>query len=486
MAATALNDRQQIVLAWIAAGCPEDTTPPGNYKISARTLESHELVKIKGHGDAWRATVTARGKRVLAGTEPLKKSRKKGASTTTITPSWRATPYRPRVLPTDAETDALLGAITNAPRGYFRIKCDKDTYKAEWEPRLKAAERALSQSNPANRLVYTWSEKCYWSKWPSHLMAGIVEEVRFADASRAILAGTRKIGKYHPMLKHFEECKNFRVSKEAKPRAKRLLHVLFVEAEREGWTVEYKAEEAMSWQPRPKGTVFVGRSEIKVIEQHDKFEREPTKQEVADYNRYSWNKDRPMKKLFNHVPNGRLSLEFGYSRKLNDTKRSPTRLDDALEGYFTQERISGFFSRARADLEELYRKSYQRRVDRASEIVGKRVAELFELDVLSRHAEQFAHYRQLEVFVDALEGAGEVDPDYVDWCRAVLKRENPVPNLAIPTPPELDRQEHKKEIEAVAKTLVDTEFSAWSSITFEPLVQQDSDEQTGTGTSITI
>lgn len=79
MAATTLNERQKEVLHWINDGCPADSVPQGNYKISARSLEGHGLVKIKGHGQTWKATVTARGKRVLAGIEPLVKQRKRTA-----------------------------------------------------------------------------------------------------------------------------------------------------------------------------------------------------------------------------------------------------------------------------------------------------------------------------------------------------------------------------------------------------------------------
>lgn len=82
MAAKTLNERQTEVLHWINDGCPADSVPQGNYKISARSLEGHELVKIKGHGTAWKATITARGKRVLAGEEPLRKKsgRKRGST----------------------------------------------------------------------------------------------------------------------------------------------------------------------------------------------------------------------------------------------------------------------------------------------------------------------------------------------------------------------------------------------------------------------
>ena len=62
MAAKALNERQYEVLHWINDGCPSDSVPQRNFKISARSLEGYELVKIKGRGTAWKATITVRGK----------------------------------------------------------------------------------------------------------------------------------------------------------------------------------------------------------------------------------------------------------------------------------------------------------------------------------------------------------------------------------------------------------------------------------------
>ena len=65
-AAKELTPRQRTVLQWVVDGCPTDPEVPSTYKTTARTLEGHELVKVKGHGKTWQATVTERGKRVLA------------------------------------------------------------------------------------------------------------------------------------------------------------------------------------------------------------------------------------------------------------------------------------------------------------------------------------------------------------------------------------------------------------------------------------
>lgn len=60
---TSLNEVQLAVLRWVA-----DDRPPGIYddgfahRITARALERRGLVKVRGHGDSWTATVTNSGR----------------------------------------------------------------------------------------------------------------------------------------------------------------------------------------------------------------------------------------------------------------------------------------------------------------------------------------------------------------------------------------------------------------------------------------
>lgn len=57
-----LNEKQVDVLEWIKAGCPS-TCVEDDYRrrITARALERRGLVKIRGHGGSWAATVTKAG-----------------------------------------------------------------------------------------------------------------------------------------------------------------------------------------------------------------------------------------------------------------------------------------------------------------------------------------------------------------------------------------------------------------------------------------
>lgn len=62
-----INDRQLVVLRWIADGCPEGHWPKDDftYKLSAKALKSRHLVTIRGHGPTWQATTTDAGSHYL-------------------------------------------------------------------------------------------------------------------------------------------------------------------------------------------------------------------------------------------------------------------------------------------------------------------------------------------------------------------------------------------------------------------------------------
>lgn len=472
MAPQQLSDLQRTVLEWVNSGCPADSAPSGNYKNSARSLEGYELVKIKGHGNAWTATITERGKRVLAGAEALRPKKKKkaaasepatGSERIVNTPNRPVTPYRLRVTPTVAETNKLLVAIDGAHRGFFRVKCSKEEFEREWEPRLKAAQRAAQEKQRSRRLVFNLKEEGWNSWWPTHVQAGFVDGVVFTESSRLLLSGERRVSKLHSMVAQFTDKANFDVSTKAAPRARRLLHVLFTEAERLGWTVESRVIESRQWNTPSRTGVYVAGREITVTEQTDKVEREPTRKEKSEFNRYNWDKTRVMGPVYDHAPNGLLSIEMGWNM-VNDTKRNPRRLDTALATRMTQTAVERFFTSCDSDFKREAEASWQRRKDHAAEILRVREGRAFELETLRRQASNYREHQGLLAFVGELEDSGEVDADYLTWCKHVLERENPVPVLAVPQVPELDQEAFKEEIVEVAQTLSDPELDVWTPV----------------------
>ncbi|CAB0931840.1 hypothetical protein FRC0470_00570 [Corynebacterium diphtheriae] len=179
MAAKTLNERQKEVLHWVNDGCPADSVPQGNYKISARTLEGHGLVKIKGHGQTWKATVTARGKRVLAGTEPLVKQRKRTA-VFPPRPIERPAPVPPPPpKPSDEVVEAVYKRLRNPKGVAYRALCSEEAFKTVWEPRLKALAHREDLIGEDMVLHYEFAPRHYLREPASHVWVGLVKKVVF-------------------------------------------------------------------------------------------------------------------------------------------------------------------------------------------------------------------------------------------------------------------------------------------------------------------
>lgn len=317
----------------------------------------------------------------------------------------------------------------------------------------------------SRRLVFDLKEEGWSSWWPTHVQAGFVDEVVFTESSRLLLSGQRRTSKLHPMVALFTDKANFNVSTKAAPRARRLLHVLFTEAERLGWKVESRTIESRQWNTPSRTGVYAAGREITVTEQTDKVEREPTRKEKAEFNSYNWDKTRVMGPVFDHVPNGLLTIEMGWNR-VNDTRSNPRRLDTALATRMTQIVIDRFFTSSDSDFKREAEASWHRRTDRAADILKIREGRAFELETLRQQASSYREHQGLLAFVNELEGHDDVDADYLAWCKHVLERENPVPVLTVPQVPELDREAFKDEIIEVARTLSDPELDVWTPVMF--------------------
>lgn len=117
-----LNDRQVEVLRWIAEGTPKRDWPDWTHRTTAKALQARGLVRVRGHGSAWTATVTERGKRVLAGEEDApvrgvrRRSRDRGKATHPGPSRDEAEPPESvRVDPSDLISD-LVGASDHVLR----------------------------------------------------------------------------------------------------------------------------------------------------------------------------------------------------------------------------------------------------------------------------------------------------------------------------------------------------------------------------------
>lgn len=463
MAAKTLNERQKEVLHWINDGCPADSVPQGNYKISARSLEGHGLVKIKGHGQTWKATVTARGKRVLAATEPLVKQRKRTA-VFPPRPIERPAPVPPPPpKPSDEVVEALYKRLRNPKGVAYRALCSEESFKTIWEPRLKALAHREDLIGEDMVLHYEFAPRHYLREPASHVWVALVKKVVFDPRNLDIATGEKRVNKFHPMVGKFSEGKHFKVSPQTQPRARRLLHVLFKEVERLGWTVAYERDERYySYAHNVPSYVKVKTKhrsyEVKVVEAHDSFQREPTKQEIEEHRRWAGSSDMPTRKFYTQVKNGRLSIEVGF-RSVRDTKRKPERLDTELSDLLDALVEIELADSVRAEMKEIQDSAWQRRLDTAAKLVAQRVQEDHEWKTLTEQAARWHEYVSVQQFLAAAREGG-VDLDYLAWSARVVGRVKPLSDVEIPAPAKFDRYDHRAEIEAVAGRLTD-DFQWW-------------------------
>lgn len=60
-----LTQAQVDLLRWIAEGCADGVYEGDRYKISAAALRNRGLVRTKGHGSSWKASITKDGRKYL-------------------------------------------------------------------------------------------------------------------------------------------------------------------------------------------------------------------------------------------------------------------------------------------------------------------------------------------------------------------------------------------------------------------------------------
>ncbi|KAA1262685.1 hypothetical protein D7S42_13180, partial [Corynebacterium striatum] len=278
-----------------------------------------------------------------------------------------------------------------------------------------------------------------------------------------IATGEKRVNKFHPMVGKFSEGKHFKVSPQTQPRARRLLHVLFKEVERLAWTVAYERDERYySYAHNVPSYVKVKTKhrsyEVKVVEAHDSFQREPTKQEIEEHRRWAGSSDMPTRKFYTQVKNGRLSIEVGF-RSVRDTKRKPERLDTELSDLLDALVEIELADSVRAEMKEIQDSAWQRRLDTAAKLVAQRVQEDHEWKTLTEQAARWHEYVSVQQFLAAAREGG-VDPDYLAWSARVVGRVKPLSDVEIPAPAKFDRYDHRAEIEAVAGRLTD-DFQWW-------------------------
>lgn len=185
------------MLRWVADGCPTDPEVPHTYKTTARSLAGHDLVKVKGSGKSWKATITDRGSRVLAGKEPLRKPKRKRGSTYVPPPVSRPVP----MTATEQEINELaetLAAELNASDDGWTTRRVTEQYRKDVLFPATALLRG-PKKHLLNRDLKVVAKCEFYYREPKLACVFYVEPDTWLTGDPApLVSGEKKIGKYHP------------------------------------------------------------------------------------------------------------------------------------------------------------------------------------------------------------------------------------------------------------------------------------------------
>lgn len=149
-----LTDAQLDVLTWIGAGCPDREWPDYAHRRSARALVSRGLVKIRGHGPTWTATITDAGEAYLEHGRRRQEPRHSGArppSADGVRPKRPAEGGAPRSAKILVTKQDVLDAL-DAGGGRFTVPDPAPPLRAAYRRALVAITAA--DLPPGKRVTY--------------------------------------------------------------------------------------------------------------------------------------------------------------------------------------------------------------------------------------------------------------------------------------------------------------------------------------------
>ncbi|WP_397519373.1 hypothetical protein [Rhodococcus pyridinivorans] len=147
-----LTDAQLDVLTWIGAGCPDREWPDYAHRLSARALASRGLVKIRGHGPTWTATITDAGQAYLEqGRQEPRHSGPRPPAADGVRPKGPAEGGPPRSSTIQVTKQDVLDAL-DAGGGLFTVPDPAPPLRAAYRRALAAITAA--DLPPGKRVTY--------------------------------------------------------------------------------------------------------------------------------------------------------------------------------------------------------------------------------------------------------------------------------------------------------------------------------------------
>lgn len=196
-----LNDKQIGVLTWVRDGCPEGVFTQGwEHRITARALERHGLVRIRGRGPAWAAHITAMGRTWL------------GEGSTSETPL-------------ESDGGQLLRQVAEAGGSLTVVAAGQDLER--WRRRVRASMQAPERPN-GKRL--TMKSVGYWA--PNEHTITLANYSDDLVTTRPVPVPNRG-ARYHSVVRAYLDDKDWHfVSDQHLRRAGLILQAVAAEAER--------------------------------------------------------------------------------------------------------------------------------------------------------------------------------------------------------------------------------------------------------------
>ncbi|MEJ5928220.1 hypothetical protein WG915_06265 [Corynebacterium sp. H128] len=480
-----LTALQVEVLEWIRAGQPEDDPIKDSdlvYRGHARKLERLGLVEIYGRGDSWQVWLTELGKKW-----PNLSISELGATLATKKP-WKRCPNRKAPKPVVSEKPASRPVVAMGPvvsartrllfeeilETEFHIVARpelEDDGAVDWNQRaneLRSAKTLLGDTwrvSTRSRNVGSWCKKKYdvdialvpvdhWLSDP------LPEEIK--RHHRAV----SQVMKY-----------STNVSTEMKPRARRLLHQLFLEVDARGWSygaVEVDpysghktSRERGSLNARDTGYGFQvdGRDFfVSATEQVDRVERPATKKELAGFeDRKRWYPKAELKKFYDHPYNGLLTITIGrYQAKDTKTRVAEDGFAKVLAGIT----LDQFWSDYDAEMDRRAKGRWAKKVA----IAEKQADEVFRnrglYDELEKQAMAWDRFEKVRRYIEEMRArVGELSGDehdraveWLSWCEGHLDDRNPMRQLKMPIVPTVGGFERERLVQQLASRVPDAEI----------------------------
>ena len=419
-----LTAMQLEILKWIAEGCPEGVYINDGYghRITARLLAGSGMVTITGRGESWTATITAKGRAILAN----------AASTKATYPG-----------PSQA-TDLYQQTLT--AKGKLTI--EKDVDKEHINQLIRSFNS--SESRPRGKKLAVEYSTLRYGEPPNKATVYIKDY--FEDfIERPSISIPDTVRKYHPVAKAFLADTNWHFMSEALvKRAARVLHALLTECEHQGWKIFYTPQSEnlnsrVTGRSVSDGQVII-ETENTTIQLLVREIPRTNAPEISYSDRYNLSHRKPMwmkGRAREFIPTGRLEIaekRYGRSAGIRDGKVRlvEQQLPDLIVKIWVQDIETKKLYQER-ERQELIRKD-RREKARRNAIEAFRKDKL--LEMLNTETEKWERWTRANNYLDSLERQLEtyqVDKrtelqDWIQQSRQVNQLQNPENNL--PTYPE--------------------------------------------------